>query len=112
MAQDKAAARAISEFVEKLVPTAQVLNAPCGGSVSFKLPKADVKLSVLISALEASKQATGIDEWALSNVSLEEVFLKIAMVDDGGAAKGEYCLEQRAEPTEAQPSLFGKKAGA
>jgi hypothetical protein len=53
--------------------------------LSFSLPHQHLDLAALFAAIEGGKAAAGIEEYSLSQASLEQVFLKLA---GGGGRSG------------------------
>jgi hypothetical protein len=74
-----AAAAAVAAFVRaEIAAAATPLAAAMGGTTDFELPRAAVALSAVFRAVEARRAALGITHWAVSEATLEEVFLKVS----------------------------------
>lgn len=68
-----------ADSIFSLCPTARPVYS-LGGTQKFELPMADVDLESVfdhMSRVETTKEFTVLD-WGVSNVTLEEVFIKIA----------------------------------
>lgn len=68
-----------ADSIYSLCPTARPVYS-LGGAQKFELPMADVDLESVfdhMNSVENSKEFTVLD-WGISNVTLEEVFIKIA----------------------------------
>jgi len=75
---DKAAAMVKAFVTEQLSANARTLNASMGGTTDFEMPMADIQLSQVYALVEGARQNLGIMDWAISETTLEEVFLKIS----------------------------------
>ena len=74
-----AAAEAVRAFVvSQLAADARPLNASMGGTTDFEMPRASITLSEVYAKVEGARAALGIADWAISETTLEEVFLKIS----------------------------------
>jgi len=71
------AALACGSVVTKLCPSAKLLNDPMGGIMDYEVPRAEVRLSVVYSAIEAHRDKLGILDWGITESTLEEVFLAV-----------------------------------
>jgi ABC-type multidrug transport system ATPase subunit len=71
------AAEAAKKVVIDLCANAKLLNEPMGGILDFELPSAEVKLSVVYTAIEAERDRLGILDWGITESTLEEVFLAV-----------------------------------
>jgi ATP-binding cassette, subfamily A (ABC1), member 3 len=67
----------IRSFINKAMPSAK-LNGRHFGQSTWHLPKATVKLSAAFKAVEGQKKSLGITSYAISQLSLEQLFLKFA----------------------------------
>ncbi|KAI8051265.1 hypothetical protein BDF22DRAFT_692827 [Syncephalis plumigaleata] len=63
--------------VEQLLPENWQLIDNFSNQVSYEFKPAPTTLSNLFASLEANKSNLGIDDWGISQTSLEEVFLRI-----------------------------------
>ena len=48
-----------------------------GGNHTFELPKSSVKLSQVFRTLIFAKDPLGIDDWGVTNATLEQVFQSV-----------------------------------
>jgi ABC-type multidrug transport system ATPase subunit len=71
------AAAAAQGVIVSLCPSAKLLNEPMGGILDFEVVRGDVKLSVVYGSIEARREALGILDWAITESTLEEVFLAV-----------------------------------
>lgn len=58
-----------------------------GGTQTFDLPTDEADLSSVFRQVEAHRKDLGIVDWGVSNMTLEEVFIKISRAIPGGAAQ-------------------------
>ena len=77
-----AAASVAEGFVNTILPSAVLLNVPLGGILDFEIPREEVRLSSVYAAVENERDRLGIIDWALSETTLEEVFLKVTSHSD------------------------------
>jgi len=66
------------EFVHKLVPGAILLNE-LAGTRNYNVPKEGVFLDSIFDEFEKNKERLHITDWAITNTTLEEVFLRISL---------------------------------
>ena len=64
-------------FIRSLVPGA-VLTYKLGGTMKFDLPLEQTSLASIFTAVKARQEALGIVDWSVANMTLEEVFIKLA----------------------------------
>ena len=64
-------------FIRSLVPGA-VLTYKLGGTMKFDLPLEQASLASIFTAVKARQEALGIVDWSVANMTLEEVFIKLA----------------------------------
>ena len=91
MVEDPAKFGPVEEFIHSLVPDASLLIEPLGSTWHYRLPRSSegARLSTLIRALESNWERLGVSDWAVTNVTLEEVFLKVTeSVTRVGQTKG------------------------
>jgi hypothetical protein len=70
------------ELVKKHIPKADLLSN-AGTEISFRLPfEESGNFPPLFSKLDTSKASYGIENYAISVTTLEEVFLKITKADE------------------------------
>jgi len=55
---------------------------PSAGTIDFVIPAADMDVSYVFSVMKKNKDALGVQEWAINQMSLEEVFLKMVAHDE------------------------------
>ena len=67
----------IRSFMGKAMPSA-IFDGRHFGQSTWQLPKATVKLSDAFKAVEGQKKSLGITSYAISQLSLEQLFLKFA----------------------------------
>eukprot|EP01114_Cavostelium_apophysatum_P009754 TRINITY_DN2300_c0_g1_i1.p1 TRINITY_DN2300_c0_g1~~TRINITY_DN2300_c0_g1_i1.p1 ORF type:complete len:1800 (+),score=493.64 TRINITY_DN2300_c0_g1_i1:225-5624(+) len=65
------------KFVKKLVPDAVKINE-LAGTANFQVPKTSISLEQAFQEMEAHKDELHITDWAITNTTLEEVFLRIS----------------------------------
>eukprot|EP01119_Soliformovum_irregulare_P017548 TRINITY_DN5236_c0_g1_i2.p1 TRINITY_DN5236_c0_g1~~TRINITY_DN5236_c0_g1_i2.p1 ORF type:complete len:874 (+),score=298.14 TRINITY_DN5236_c0_g1_i2:32-2623(+) len=70
-------AEAAHSFIMSLAPEAILLNE-LSGTRNYKIPKGSLTLDVMFEEMESMKSELGITDWAVTNTTLEEVFLKIS----------------------------------
>eukprot|EP01119_Soliformovum_irregulare_P016294 TRINITY_DN4697_c0_g1_i1.p1 TRINITY_DN4697_c0_g1~~TRINITY_DN4697_c0_g1_i1.p1 ORF type:complete len:870 (-),score=220.23 TRINITY_DN4697_c0_g1_i1:30-2567(-) len=66
----------VDAYVRSLTPEVELVNA-VGNSRIYRLAKTSFKVSELLRRIEDEKMEHGIDDWGLSQTSLEEVFITI-----------------------------------
>ena len=64
-------------FVMRMSPNAQLTYA-LGGTLKFDLPLSENNLASVVAAVSDRKDALGIVDWGVANMTLEEVFIKLA----------------------------------
>ncbi len=64
-------------FVRQLAPNA-ALTYKLGGTMKFDLPLREVTLAKVFAAVTERKEQLGIVDWGVANMTLEEVFCKLA----------------------------------
>eukprot|EP01117_Protostelium_nocturnum_P005730 TRINITY_DN2068_c0_g1_i1.p1 TRINITY_DN2068_c0_g1~~TRINITY_DN2068_c0_g1_i1.p1 ORF type:complete len:1746 (+),score=587.77 TRINITY_DN2068_c0_g1_i1:107-5344(+) len=69
------------EFLMNLIPQAVLLNE-LAGTRNYEVPKESISLETVFREMETHKEELKITDWAITNTTLEEVFLKISMGDD------------------------------
>jgi ABC-type multidrug transport system ATPase subunit len=64
---------------EKLFPSATLLSEPIAGTAQYEVSKEDVDLAVVFQTLEdeATRSALFISDWAITETTLDECFLKV-----------------------------------
>lgn len=79
MVEDPANVERVESFVRGIVPEATLLIEPLGAIRQYRLPRSSegARLSNLIRQLDEGWARLGISDWAVTTVSLEEVFLKV-----------------------------------
>ena len=66
------------KFIRELIPECILLNE-LAGTRNYEVLKGHVTLENVFRAMEENKDRLGITDWAITNTTLEEVFLKISM---------------------------------
>lgn len=66
----------VKKLASTLSPGAHKVNH-LSGVQKFHLPKHEVRISDIFSAIENKKKTLGIQAWALRDATLEDVFIKI-----------------------------------
>lgn len=64
------------KYIKNLFPNAE-LESTFSGVLSLQIPREDMKLGPFFEEIRRHKQENGIQEWGLSQTTIEEVFLKI-----------------------------------
>ena len=70
----------VEQFVMELFPTAKLLNDPISGLSKFEVSRKEVVVSQVFHTIEKNKESLGILSWALMETTMEEVFMKLALV--------------------------------
>eukprot|EP01113_Clastostelium_recurvatum_P022760 TRINITY_DN2727_c0_g1_i3.p1 TRINITY_DN2727_c0_g1~~TRINITY_DN2727_c0_g1_i3.p1 ORF type:complete len:854 (+),score=218.34 TRINITY_DN2727_c0_g1_i3:132-2693(+) len=70
----------VIEFVQNMFPFARI-SERFPGYVTFQVPRAGLVVSDLFEKMEAARQRVHIDDWGISQTSLEDVFLTIVSRD-------------------------------
>lgn len=71
----------VEKFVKAFLPGATLLNS-LAGTRNYQVPKGDVTLEKVFEEFENKKEKLHITDWAITNTTLEEVFLRISHMDD------------------------------
>jgi ABC-type multidrug transport system ATPase subunit len=66
-----------SQFIHKLFPHCVLINE-ISGTKNFQIPKKEVFLEHIFEEMEKNKKELHITDWAITNTTLEEVFLAIS----------------------------------
>ena len=69
----------VHELVMESLPHAELFNAPVQGTRSYQLSREKTVLSDIFAAVKSWSDKVHITDWGISNVTLEEVFLQIAL---------------------------------
>lgn len=77
------AERKIENFVRKSFPSSKFMVEAINGSYTFEIPRTDVDLARVFRDLESSREDLEIDDWGITETTLEEVFLKATRGPDG-----------------------------
>jgi len=67
----------VDTFIKKLAPGALLVNK-LSGTRSYQLPQGAVTLDRVFAQVEKHKEKLHITDWAITNTTLEEVFLRIS----------------------------------
>eukprot|EP01114_Cavostelium_apophysatum_P020991 TRINITY_DN7191_c0_g1_i5.p1 TRINITY_DN7191_c0_g1~~TRINITY_DN7191_c0_g1_i5.p1 ORF type:complete len:1762 (+),score=405.22 TRINITY_DN7191_c0_g1_i5:86-5371(+) len=65
------------QFVTELCPNATLINQ-LSGTCTYQVPKGSISLDRVFEMMETNKERLNITDWAVTNTTLEEVFLKIS----------------------------------
>eukprot|EP01117_Protostelium_nocturnum_P005789 TRINITY_DN2086_c0_g1_i1.p1 TRINITY_DN2086_c0_g1~~TRINITY_DN2086_c0_g1_i1.p1 ORF type:complete len:977 (-),score=310.06 TRINITY_DN2086_c0_g1_i1:119-3049(-) len=68
-------------FIMELIPRAVLLNQ-LAGTRNYEVPKDSITLESIFREMESHKEELHITDWAITNTTLEEVFLKISLEED------------------------------
>lgn len=70
----------VEKFVKKILPGATLLNS-LAGTRNYQVPRKDVTLERVFEEFESNKEKLHITDWAITNTTLEEVFLRISNME-------------------------------
>ena len=73
---NKRVMKELEKFVEQTFPTSQLMMEPINGSYTFEIPRQNVDLSNVFSEVESARDRLQIEDWGITETTLEEVFLK------------------------------------
>ena len=68
--------RRVEDFVSKTFPTAKLMMNSINGSYTYEIPRGDVDLAKVFKVMEANAEALKINDWGITETTLEEVFFK------------------------------------
>lgn len=74
---------AVMQLAKSLTPNARKTYG-LSGTQKFELPKSEVSVTTVFTAVEQAKKRLHIKAWGLSDTTLEDVFIKVARGVDGG----------------------------
>ena len=74
------------DYVLSILPKARIITN-FAGNVTFEVAKESIVCSKLFMQMETNKEKHGIKDWALSQTSLEDVFLNIVRNDEAVSPK-------------------------
>merc|ERR1719158_2385505 len=94
---------AVSAWVQKEFPTADCVER-MGGQLRYDIPQEGIQLSKIFRTLSNSKQALGLADFAVSQTTLEQVFVKFAA--DQEEETGMDAATLKASMRETFPSFF------
>lgn len=77
-ADDEGADEKIRTFVSDMFPSSKLLGVPISGKYKYTVVREEVVISEVLEEMETNKEAYGIDDWSITETTLEEVFLKLA----------------------------------
>jgi len=94
----------VHDYILSLSPSASLITAPLAGNRNYQVLKAEVSLPALVESLNRDARKLGVADWGVSNVSLEEVFLKISQtaLSSDGAGGAAAAQGVRAAPATAE----------
>jgi ABC-type multidrug transport system ATPase subunit len=77
----------LHKYILSFLPDARLLNE-LAGTRNYEIPKKgnNVSLDDVFEKMEAKKEELRIQDWAITNTTLEEVFLKISLQNKGNDA--------------------------
>ncbi len=67
--------------IKEVLPNAE-LEESFSGNNTYRIPTEGFKMSSMLSALINGKEKMGINDWGISQTSLEDVFLNIVKNDE------------------------------
>jgi ABC-type multidrug transport system ATPase subunit len=70
-------AKATEDWIMKSFPNAKLLNS-LGGTQHFEIPQKNHKLAQMFKEVERNKEKFGIEDYSISQTTLEQVFLNFA----------------------------------
>lgn len=70
----------IDNYVTNMFPSAKRLNNPIGGKFKYEVVREDVVLSAVFQQVESDRERVNIADWGITETTLEEVFLKLALL--------------------------------
>lgn len=72
----------VDTFVRSMFPTAKLLQEPIAGSRQYEICRTEVVLSDVFTAMndDANREKVGFVDWGFTETTLEEVFLKLALL--------------------------------
>ena len=79
----------IDAYVTGIFPSAKRLNNPIGGKFKYEVVREDVVLSEVFKKVEEDKEKMHITDWGITETTLEEVFLKLALLSHEDLTKPE-----------------------
>ncbi|KYR02910.1 ABC transporter A family protein [Tieghemostelium lacteum] len=79
------------KYLMDLIPQATLLTSIAGTS-NYEVPHGSIEMSNIFSAFEENKERLHITDWGISNSSLEEVFIKVALGRQGD--DGEFIVDE------------------
>ena len=68
--------RRVEDFVSKTFPTAKLMMNSINGSYTYEIPRGDVDLANVFKVMETNAEALKINDWGITETTLEEVFLR------------------------------------
>ena len=81
----------VADFVSRTYPTAETVERH-GDALSFSIPRETAALAQLFGQMEGGGRGAGVQEYSISQTTLEQVFLRIAKKqksdEDGGDEDG------------------------
>jgi len=80
-ADDLAHLETIEKLVKEIIPSA-TLTSTIATTQVYHVEKKNTSISKLFADMESKKQDYGIEDWGISQTTLEEVFLKIVQIDE------------------------------
>eukprot|EP01080_Neovahlkampfia_damariscottae_P010983 gene10983-3689_t len=78
---EKTKVNSVKDYIISILPSSKI-GRSFGGNLIFSIDKSDMKIIDLIHEIEDHKKENGIDEWAVSDTTLEDVFMNIVNIDE------------------------------
>lgn len=74
--------KSVDTFVRDMFPTAKLLQEPIAGARQYEICREEVVLSKVFAAMndEKTRERVGYVDWGFTETTLEEVFLKLALL--------------------------------
>merc|ERR1719201_1165771 len=94
---------AVVDWVEHEFPTAECVER-MGGQARFDIPQEGIQLSKIFRTLSNSKEALGLADFAVSQTTLEQVFVKFAAEQEEETGMDAATL--KASMRETYPNFF------
>ena len=69
----------VERFIQQILPSA-VLVERLAGNMNFRIP--NLVVSELFEQMEFNKEKVGIQDWGISQTTIEDVFMKIVKDDE------------------------------
>lgn len=97
----------VDDFVKEHLPGAVLINE-LAGSRNYQVGKDEVKLHEVFELFETNKERLHITDWAITNTTLEEVFLRISLANENKGSSEESQSDEDSDQS-SEASGRGKK---